>query len=151
MFFKPSRNWCHQSWRASYNIIPVSISSLMLIPSWPVCSLIFKSLFGSWRPQQPLAYVMCDRVLLTFYFFLWPQNFHFKLSFNFLVFSSPHFQVQGFNRLKFFWFAHQSKFSASSAYISITSSVDDEQLSCKHLDVKSWKVAPSIGRAWSHD
>ena len=32
-------------------------------------ALIFKSLFGSWRPQQPLAYVLCDRVLSTFFSF----------------------------------------------------------------------------------
>ena len=35
------------------------------------------------------------------FFFLKPLNFYFKHSFNFLVFSSPDFQVQGVNHLKF--------------------------------------------------
>ena len=59
MFSEPSPNWRHQSWRSSHNIIPDSFSNLILMPSQAVCSLIFKSLFGSWRPQQPRANVMC--------------------------------------------------------------------------------------------
>jgi hypothetical protein len=42
--------------------------------------------------------IECSRHL---YFFLKPQNFYFKHSFNFLVFSSPDFPVQGVNHLKF--------------------------------------------------